>query len=241
MKTGATIVIADDEIDLLGALKQSLVDEGYRVLAAANGAEALNLVYKHKPQLLILDIHMPGLTGHEVCRRLRREPRFAPIPIIFLTVDSRIEERVTGLDGGGDDYVVKPFDLREFKARVRALLRRSGAESPVREETDLKVGALELDAKRRTVHHDGRAIKLTPIEYSLLRHMMARAGEVVSVEQLIEAGWGHDRSAGSANLIRWHISNLRRKLELDPLHPRILCTQSHFGYVLCSESHATRP
>lgn len=235
MKTAVTIVIADDEIDLLTALQKSLSDDGYRVLTATDGSEALGLVYKHNPDLLILDNHMPGLMGHEVCRRLKRDGRFASMPIIFLTVDRRIDERVAGLDIGADDYAVKPFDLRELKARVRALLRRGRAQVPLPERTDIKVGALELDAKRRTLHYQGRAIKLTPIEYSLLWHMMVKAGEVVSVGELAKVVWGYERSSGSANLIRWHISSLRRKLEPDPSHPRILRTQSHFGYVLCVE------
>jgi len=235
MKKGPKILVADDELDLQWALQHSLVDEGYQVITAGNGLEALSLVYKHNPSLLILDINMPELTGHEVCRRLRRDARFAAIPIIFLTVESRIEDRVTGLDNGCDDYIVKPFDLRELKARVRALLRRSRTASAIPDWTDLKVGLLELDAKRHTLHHDGRIITLTPIEYGLLRHLMVKAGEVVSVEQLVEAFWGYDRSSSSANLIRWHISNLRNKLELDPSHPRIICTQSHFGYMLCAD------
>ena len=235
MKKGVKILVADDELDLQWALRHSLHDAGYQVFTAGNGREALGLVYKHNPSLLILDINMPELTGLEVCRQLRRDSRFAALPIIFLTVESRIENRVNGLDSGCDDYVVKPFDLRELKARVRALLRRSKAGASVPTWSDLKVGALELDVGRRTLHIDGRAIKLTPIEYSLLRCLMTKPGEVVSTEQLVEAVWGYDHASASASLIRWHISNLRRKMELDPSHPRILRTQSHFGYVLCSE------
>ena len=242
MKKGPKILLADDELDLLWAVQHSLGDDGYQVLTAANGLEALSQVYRHNPSLLILDINMPELTGHEVCRRLRRDSRFAAIPIIFLTVESRVEDRVTGLDSDGcDDYVVKPFDLRELKARVRALLRRSKSGSPVPEWTDLKVGSLELDAKQHTVRHKGRNIKLTPIEYALLRHLMAKPGEVVSLEQLVEAVWGYDRASASANLIRWHISNLRHKLEADPSHPRILRTQSHFGYMVGGDEETPSP
>jgi DNA-binding response OmpR family regulator len=230
------ILIADDERDLLWALQHSLGDEGYQVLTARDGLEALSQVRRHHPDLIILDINMPQLSGLEVCRRLRREPRFASIPIIFLTVDSRIEDRVTGLDGGCDDYVVKPFDLRELKARVRAVLRRSrNGPSDVPESAALQVGTLELDAKRRVLHKGDKTITLTPIEFSLLRCLMASPGEVVPIEQLLHAVWGYDRSSASAGLIRWHIRNLRRKVEADPASPTLLRTQSHFGYMLVSE------
>ena len=241
MKKSARILVADDELDLLWALQHSLVDDGFEVITAGNGVEALSQVYKHNPNLLILDVNMPELTGHEVCRRLRRDSRYASIPIILLTVESRVEDRVTGLDGGCDDYVVKPFDLRELKARVRALLRRCKTASPVSGWTDIKAGPLELDAKRRTLRCNGQAVQLTPIEYSLLRCLMSKPGEVVSVEQLLEAVWGYDRASASPNLIRWHIGNLRRKVEPDPSHPRILRTQSHFGYLLSAEDDSEEP
>lgn len=241
MKRVPKILIADDELDLQITLQHSLADEGYQVLTAGNGLEALSLVYKHSPSLLILDINMPELTGHEICRRLRRDVRFAAIPIIFLTVESRVEDRVTGLDNGCDDYMIKPFDLRELKARVRALLRRSKAVPVAPYPSQLEVGPLVLDGKLHAVHHNGRTVELTPIEYSLLHHLMVKSGEVVPVEELAEAVWGFGHAASSANLVRWHMSNLRHKLEPDPSRPRIIRTHSHFGYMLSADDKAVTP
>jgi len=178
----ARILLVDDEQDLVWALRHSLSDEGYKVLAAGNGAEALALAQRKSPDLVILDIVMPGLDGLEVCRRLRRDPALAAVPILFLTVRNDIEDQVIGLDGGADDYLVKPFDVRELKARVRALLRRSQfttgeAHGIERQDSVLAVGSLSLDLHRRQVAalrgcgdpEELRFRRALPLEYARLQ------------------------------------------------------------------------
>ena len=233
----ARILLVDDEQDLVWALRHSLSDEGYKVLAAGNGAEALALAQRESPDLVILDIVMPGLDGLEVCRRLRRDPALAAVPILFLTVRNDIEDRVIGLNGGADDYLVKPFDVRELKARVRALLRRSRfttdeAHGIERQDSVLAVGSLSLDLHRRQVVLGQRTLQLTPLEFGLLHYLMAHPGQVFSSERLLQEVWGYAPTTAGTSLVRWHIRNLRAKIEPDPAHPLYIHTLPHHGYIL---------
>ena len=171
----ARILLVDDEQALVWALRHSLSDEGYKVLAAGNGAEALALAQRKSPDLVILDIVMPGLDGLEVCRRLRRDPALAAVPILFLTVRNSVKDRVIGLNGGADDYLIKPFDVQELKARVRSLLRRSRSTAKalgLDQDSTLVVGSLTLDLRCRKVCVGDRIVQLTPTEFHLLHHLM---------------------------------------------------------------------
>ncbi len=234
----ARILVVDDEQDLVWALRHSLGDEGYEVLTAHDGQQALAVARHHHPDLVVLDIVMPELNGLEVCRRLRRDPSLASVPILFLTVRSTAEDRVAGLDQGGDDYLVKPFDTPELKARIRALLRRSRTtprDRRMRRQADatLGVGQLTLDLRtRRASVGEGALVQLTCTETSLLHHLMLHPEEVFSSRQLLQQVWGYPPNTGELSTVRWHIKNLREKIEPDPSDPTYVRTIPHQGYLL---------
>jgi len=231
------ILLVDDEQDLVWAVQHSLSDEGHEVLTAYDGMEALAVARRHRPDLVILDIVMPRLDGLQVCRRLRRDPTLAAVPILFLTVRSAIEDRIKGLDEGGDDYLVKPFDLEELKARVKALLRRSrsvpeGGPGTEGQGSLLVVGPLTLDLHTRHVRVGEETVQLTPTEFDLLYHLMTHPGEVFSSRQLLQQVWGYPPRTADPGLVRWHIKNLRAKIEPDPAHPVYIRTVPRHGYML---------
>ncbi|MBC8249744.1 MAG: response regulator transcription factor, partial [Anaerolineales bacterium] len=204
------ILVVDDEKDLVWAVRQSLSDEDYEVLTAYDGVEALAVAQRHRPDLIILDIIMPQLDGLQVCRKLRRDLSLAAVPILFLTVRSAIEDRIKGLDEGGDDYLVKPFDLGELKARVRALLRRArSAPEEVPATADrrplLVVDPLALDLYTSQVYMGEKTMQLTPTEFDLLHHLMTHAGEVFSSQQLLQQVWGYPPRTGDPGTVRWHV------------------------------------
>jgi DNA-binding response OmpR family regulator len=232
----AQILLVDDEQDLVWALRHSLSDEGHEVLTAYDGVEALAIARRHRPDLAILDIVMPRLDGLQVCRRLRRDPTLAAMPILFLTQRSAIEDRIKGLDEGGDDYLVKPFNLEELKARVRALLRRvrsvlEGGSGLGDRDSLLVVGLLTLDLHTCQVRVGEKTVQLTPTEFDLLHHLMAHPGEVFSSQHLLQQVWGYPPRTGDPGTVRWHIKNLRAKIEPDPVHPAYICTMPHHGYM----------
>jgi DNA-binding response OmpR family regulator len=233
------ILVVDDEPDLLWALERNLRDEGYEVLTASDGKAALSVAQRHRPDLVLLDVAMPGMDGLEVCRSLRRDPALASVPILFLTLLNGVDDRVNALDEGGDDYMGKPFDLRELKSRIRALLRRErlaprtlSAQEPA--TYLLTIGPLTLDLHRRQARIGGRTAPLTPNELDILHFLMLHPDEVFSSEKLFEAVWGYVPSASSPSVVRWHIGNLRAKLELDPDHPTFIRTVPRHGYLLCT-------
>jgi DNA-binding response OmpR family regulator len=231
------ILLVDDEQDLVWAVRHSLNDEGYEVLTAYDGVEALAVARRHRPDLVILDIVMPRLDGLQVCHVLRRDPALAAVPVLFLTVRNAIDDRIKGLDGGGDDYLVKPFDLGELKARIRALLRRSrpapeGAPGLEGRNSLLKVGPLTLDLHTCQVRVGGKTVQLTPTEFDLLHHLMVHLGEVFSSQQLLQQVWGYPPETADPGLVRWHIKNLRAKIEPDPAQPVYIRTIPRHGYIL---------
>jgi DNA-binding response OmpR family regulator len=230
----ARILLVDDEENLVWAVRHSLSDEGYEVLAAYDGLEALAVARRHRPDLLILDIVMPGLDGLQVCRRLRRDPTLAAVPILFLTERSAIEDLIAGFEGGGDDYLVKPFDLRELRARIRALLRRrrsaSGEGVGSGQGSLLMVGPLTLDLSTRRVRVNGQTVRLTPTEFDLLHYLMVYPGEVFSSQRLLQQVWGYSPEMADLGVVRWHIKNLRTKIEPDPTQPTYIRTVPRYGY-----------
>jgi DNA-binding response OmpR family regulator len=231
------ILLVDDEPDLVWAVRHSLRDEGHEVLAAYDGMEALSVAHRDRPDLVILDIVMPRLDGLQVCHRLRRNPTLGTVPILFLTERNAVEDRITGLDNGGDDYLVKPFDLKELKARIRALLRRSryvaaGGRNTEKQGSPLKVGSLALNLNTCQVSVAGQIVQLTPTEFDLFHHLMTHPGQVFSSEQLLQQVWGYPPRTANPSLVRWHIKNLRAKIEPDLADPVYICTVSHHGYLL---------
>lgn len=229
----ARILIVDDEQDLLWALSRSLGTAGYEILTARTGSEALGLARRHRPDLVILDIMIPQPDGLEVCRRLRRDPVLTHVPILFLTARRSVEDRLRGLEDGGDDYLIKPFDIGELRARVAALLRRTRAgQRPSSRE--LIVGDIRLDPAMRQVVARGKNVQLTPLEFDLLYHLMAHPGELFSSQELLQAVWGHAPESRDYGLVRWHMMNLRQKVEADPDRPVYLKTVPRHGYLFAA-------
>ncbi len=231
----ACIHVVDDEPDVVWAVERGLVRRGHQVVVAHSGLQALELVRRQRPDLIILDILMPGMDGLEVCRRLRTDPTLASVPILFLTAKGEIEDVIRGFEAGGDDYLSKPFDLRELYARVEALLRRSrplpGQERP----SKLVVGDLSLDLRTFTLTVKGRTVQLTPVEFDLLLCLMSHAGEVFSSERLLQEVWGYPAGTGDPATVRWHIKNLRAKIEPDPSNPIYIKTIPRYGYTVSPE------
>jgi DNA-binding response OmpR family regulator len=220
---GGRVLIVEDDEDIADVLRRSLRNEGYEVRTSADGIEALDVAAGFVPDVVVLDLGLPGLDGVEVCRRLRSD---GDVPILMLTARAETEDRVTGLDSGADDYLVKPFERKELLARIRALLRRR----PPRGSASLEVGDLVLNPDTREVRRAEREIELTNREFELLEFLMRNERLVVSRERLLDEVWGYDPMAAT-NTIDVFISNLRRKLEADG-ETRLLHTKRGAGYVL---------
>lgn len=227
----ARILLADDEQDFLWALRRGLSTGGHEVIAASDGVEALALARRHPPDLLVLDIAMPHLDGLQVLRRLRSDSFLAAIPVLFLTARSAIEDRVRALEAGGDDYLVKPFDLRELSARIHALLRRVRDER-VLHPSGVAVGSLILYVDSRDVLVDNRVVHLSPIEFDLLHLFMSHPHELFSGVDLLQLVWGYRPDTSDVGVVRWHIKKLRDKLETDRGQPAQIRTVRGHGYGL---------
>jgi len=221
--TPGRVLVVEDDLEIADVLRRSLRHQGHEVRIADDGVVALEAAEEFVPDLVILDLGLPRLDGVEVCRRLRAE---GDVPILILTARTHTEDRVEGLDSGADDYLVKPFELKELLARARALLRRR----PPRGSAQLMVGDLRLNPDTREVTRGGRQFELTAREFELLEYLMRNERLVVSRQRLLEEVWGYDPLA-LTNTIDVFISNLRRKLEAGG-EPRILHTKRGAGYVL---------
>jgi DNA-binding response OmpR family regulator len=227
MADSATILLVDDEEAVQKLLTYPLERDGYRVVSARDGEDALERFSEEDVDLVVLDIMLPRLDGLEVCKRLRATSR---VPIIMLTARDDELDKVVGLELGADDYITKPFSIREFRSRVRALLRRSAPTA--REDTEqLSVNGLTIDLARRTVEVDGRSVELTYVEFEILRTMAAHPGRVYSRKALLEALWGGS-DYRDPRTIDVHIRHLREKLESDPRRPELILTVRGVGYRL---------
>jgi len=220
------IMVVDDDERITSMLRRSLTFEGYEVIQASNGQDALKQLMAKEPDLLILDVMMPYVDGWEVCRRLRQAG--STLPILMLTAKDDVKDRVKGLDIGADDYLVKPFALEELLARVRALLRRT--EDSVEHSTVLSFEDLRLDIDTREVFRGGRRIDLTTREFDLLHLFMANPRKVLSKEMIMDRIWGFDYS-GESNVLEVYIAMLRQKLE-EQGEKRLIHTVRGAGYVL---------
>lgn len=240
--TPRRILLIDDNYQLIQGIQNSLKDEGHEIVMAGNGLDGLKAARRHRPNLIILDINMPWMDGLEVCRRLREDNQLNKVPILFLTSRNSVEDRVNGLDIGADDYLAKPFNTAELKARVRALLRRT-LEEEMQDEPDhsnrLTAGPLTLDLKAcRVKIEDNEMIQLTPAEFDLLQYLMSHPNQTFSGEELLEKVWAYEPGTADQSLARWHIRNLRAKIEPDPTHPIYIRTIPRHGYIL---DHDTDP
>jgi DNA-binding response OmpR family regulator len=220
------ILVVDDDVKTVELVKLYLNRDGYKVLTAYDGLEALNLARQSHPDLIVLDLMLPGCDGLEICRTLKNE---SDIPIIMLTARTTEDDKLAGLNLGADDYMTKPFSPRELAARVRVILRRLPEETFQRGPAEIKRGELTLNFLNREASIAGRVLQLTPIEFKLLGVLAREPGRVFSREQLIEMVFGYD-FAGFDRTVDVHILNLRRKLEPDSNHPRYIKTVYGAGY-----------
>lgn len=222
------ILLADDEQSMATLIERIVVREGYGFCRAADGLEALELFERERPDLVLLDVMMPGMNGFDVCSRLRE--RGASQPIMFLTAKGDIVDKSVGFKAGGDDYLVKPFLPEELVLRVNALLRRAAAPAPAASTPDVvRHDGVEVDLRRRRVSVDGRPVDLTPKEFNILAILVASPGEVFTREQLVEAVWGADY-VGDTSGITVFIRKIREKIEDDPSAPRRVQTVWRVGY-----------
>ena len=222
------ILVVDDEKLLVKGVKFNLENEGYEVTAAYDGAAAVELAKKENFDLIVMDVMMPGLSGSEACMQIRE---FSDVPIIMLTARSEDSDKLMGFACGADDYVTKPFNILELKARIRALLRRAGgpaAQAPQRAPL-LTVGDLSLDTEERVAIRDGKTIDLTAKEYDLIELLMRNPRRVYSRENLMNVVWGY-AYAGDYRTVDVHIRRLREKLEKNPAEPEYIMTKWGVGY-----------
>jgi DNA-binding response OmpR family regulator len=219
------ILLIEDDLAILRGLKDNFLAEGYEVLAAEDGAEGYRLAREEDPDLIVLDLMLPALSGYEICRKLRDNGD--SVLILMLTARGEEADRVLGLDLGADDYVAKPFSIRELKARVRALLRRSDAASAPPD--NLSFGDVVVDFPQYAARKGGEPVEMTPKEFGVLRYLAGRAGEVVSRYELLEEVWGYGKFP-TTRTVDNHIAALRAKLEDDPAEPRYLQTVHRVGY-----------
>lgn len=224
----ARILVVDDEKTIVKGLKFSLEKEGYEVLAAYDGAEALSLFKKENPDLIVLDLMLPEVDGFEVCRRIRKG---SEVPIIMLTARSEDIDKILGLELGADDYVTKPFNPRELTARIKAILRRSQL-PPGRDQVGMQVirlQDLQIDLFQRKVRIRDKEVDLTSKEFALLSLLASHPGRVFSREKLLEHVWGYDYY-GDARTVDVHIRHMREKIEPDPATPQLILTVWGAGY-----------
>lgn len=218
------IVIVDDQPKIRRFMRATLVAEGYEVEEAKTGEEALESIRELRPDLVVLDMNMPGMGGLEACRAIRRDSNIA---IVMLTVRNAEEDKVAALDAGADDFVTKPFSTPELMARIRAALRRvpSAQSSP----NKIRAGDILIDFDARTVSRKGERVHLTPKELDLLRYLTQRANQVVSHRELLQAVWGPDYG-DQVDYLRVFVKNLRKKIEANPEHPQFIMTEPWIGY-----------
>ena len=221
-----TILVVDDEPRMIRFVKMNLDLEGYLTLEANNGYQALEKVRDHQPDLVLLDVEMPGMDGFETLRRIRE---ISETPVIMLTVRADEDDRIKGLDLGAGDYITKPFSPRELSSRIRAVLRRFEQHGRPEDQIIAIDDRLQVDLQRRQVIVNGERISLRPTEYRLLYHLIQNAGWVVPHETLLTKVWGHEY-VNDNHLLRLYVTYLRQKIEPDPANPRYIFTERGLGY-----------
>jgi DNA-binding response OmpR family regulator len=231
-----TILTADDDPQLLRLVMRNLQLEGYDVLVASDGKQALEQIETHQPELVLLDVMMPRMDGFTVCQRVRE---FSSVPIIIVTARGQDQDKIRGLDLGADDYLTKPFSVEELLARVRAVLRRAQfmANDRATATRATTIGALSFDFSQHLVTMDGREVPLTPTEYRIISYLALNAGHVVTQDLLLEHVWGAEY-VGESHMLQVNVNRLRHKLEADPTHPRYILTKVGIGYLLAAQPDA---
>ncbi len=221
--SSAKILVVDDAPQLRRVMRATLTAEGYTIFEAREGAEALEVFRAKRPDIILLDVNMPGMNGLEACREIRRT---SDVPIIMLTVRNAERDKVLALDAGADDYVVKPFGMQELLARIRAALRRTLPQDKV---PAILSKELSVDFEARRVRVQGREVHLTPKEFELLRQLVANQGKPLTHRRLLQSVWGLDYG-NEPEYLRVTINQLRKKIERDPAHPKFILTEPWIGY-----------
>jgi len=227
------ILVVDDDVNVAETIERSLQSAGHDVLVAHRGADGLEYARRRNPDLVVLDIMMPGMTGIQVCRHMRANPEIAATPILFLTAKGEIGDKIEGFEAGADDYLTKPFDLRELVLRVRALLRRTHRDGEIDGDVDrIEVGELVLDCRTFEIHTPAIKVLLTPVEFELVNFLMSNPRKVFSADQLLQDVWGYPPGTGMPDLVRVHIKNVRDKIEADSRHPVYVRNVLRRGYMI---------
>ena len=234
----AKILVVDDERVLVKGITFNLKNEGYQVETGYDGEEAVELAREGNFDLIILDLMMPKIDGLQACMRIRE---FSNVPVIMLTAKGEDADKIMGFECGADDYITKPFNILELKARVRALLRRTAAAAAKQQEAgDLTVGHIRLDPAERSAWKDGAQVELTAKEFDLMELLMRNPGRVYSRENLLNVVWGYEY-IGDYRTVDVHVRRLREKLELDPANPEYIRTKWGVGYYLSSRPVSAAP
>jgi DNA-binding response OmpR family regulator len=264
--TMANILVVEDDEIVARTIERSLRGNEFKITVANSGVEGLKTARRTIPDLVILDVIMPGMDGYTVCKEMRADPLLADVPILFLTAKVKDEDKIAGFNAGADDYLSKPFNIDELILRVRAILRRTkdrprprvvvgaaeeleaeelpariqtiisqiGADArPVETKNCLIVGEYVLDTRSYELHVPGKGkLRLTPVQYDLLYHLMSHPGQIFSPARLLDEVWDYPSDTGSPDLVRVHIKNLRERIEEDASSPRFICTVPGYGYTI---------
>lgn len=233
----ALILVIDDDDLVSRTLQRALKIYEHQVMTAPSGIEGLQLARRHRPDLFILDIMMPGVDGYQVCRQIRGDPLLQDLPVLFLTAKAKDEDKIEGFRAGADDYLVKPFNMQELELRVKAILRRTVTDKVEPDEvTEVIVGNVVLDCRTFKVATPYDNVLLTNVQFDLLYHLMSHADQVFNSQQLLQDVWDYPRDTGSPELVRAHIKNLREKMEPRPSDPIYIKTIQGHGYSFSSEA-----
>ena len=227
------VLVVDDDPEVARSIEATL-RRTYQVSVVHSGIQAIKQARKHTPNLIVLDVVMPGMDGLETCRELRNDPALADIPILFLTALGRPEDRIAGFRAGADDYLTKPFNLEELQLRIKAILRRTGQPIAPPPGDQIRVNDITLDRLSYRISTGKKQATLTPIEFELIYHLMTHIDEVFTSDRLLQEVWDYPSESGSQDLVRMHIRNIRQKVEVDPRKPEVLITIPRRGYTVAS-------
>ncbi len=253
MDSKKILIIEDDDI-VARTIERCLRGGDYRVMLASSGVDGLQAARRDVPDLIILDVIMPGMDGYTVCKEMRKDSLLSEVPILFLTAKTKDDDKITGLAAGADDYLGKPFNVDELLLRIKAILRRTqrmkqeSAPAPVspaaaetasgRKKTEriICMGAYTLNTRSFEFHSPQTGtFRLTPVQYDLLYHLMTHPGEIFSPNRLLDEVWDYPSDAGSPDLVRVHIKNLRERIEVDPKNPAFIQTVPGYGYTIAAQ------
>jgi DNA-binding response OmpR family regulator len=225
------VLVVDDDLEVAKSIEATL-RRHYQVYVVYTGIGAIKEARQHQPDIIVLDVIMPGMDGLETCRELRADPALADIPILFLTALGRPEDRVAGLRAGADDYLTKPFNLEELQLRIKAILRRASRAPVAPDSSWIRVSDLALHRHSYCVQTSKKKSTLTPVEFDLLYHLMIHPNEVFTSDRLLKEVWDYPSESGSPDLVRMHIKNIRQKIEEDPRRPEFILTIPRRGYTI---------